>query len=362
MTKSRWLLGMGAACLVVLAMLASPGIPVQAATPVFYTGRPAFEAVLGTMVTDGYGTPPYPAGLGVYDDATFSAFLGETDYHTTGFANNNLHGVQDYYCGGCNGSFELSFQTTSVSQGGTGVYGVGLEIVKNDSPVPLPYYAFITYGDGTTDNILLPVVAFPGTVFWGVTAPELIVSIHFGLSDGGFTTGGEFSIDNLTIGTGPELGDLAWCDTDQNGIQDAGEPGLQGIAVDLFHNGTCAGRVMASDTTDASGNYLFIGLQPGTYCLQFYSIPVGWSITLQDQGADDTLDSDADPATGRIENINWTTDDLGEDIGLYPPVVEEEFVPEPGTILLLGSGLAGLGGYAALRHRSGQALRRRARD
>jgi uncharacterized repeat protein (TIGR01451 family) len=113
------------------------------------------------------------------------------------------------------------------------------------------------------------------------------------------------------------LGDFVWYDTDQDGIQDGGEPGVENITVDLYDNGTCTAPSVDSDTTDASGLYGFTDLTPGTYCLQFSNIPAGWTITLQNQGADDSVDSDADPATAQITNINLTVTDLDEDMGLY---------------------------------------------
>jgi hypothetical protein len=117
------------------------------------------------------------------------------------------------------------------------------------------------------------------------------------------------------------LGDRVWYDQDQDGIQDANEPGYNGATVDLFDNATCSGSPIASTMTMAGpagfgdGYYLFGDLLAGDYCVQFGNIPAGWSISPADQG-DGTNDSSAN-GSAQIPNISLTDNDPNEDMGIY---------------------------------------------
>jgi len=184
----------------------------EAASPTYYADQMTFQAELSVSVTDDYSNPGY---VFAQNNVTMSGVIGETDYVTTGHMNNNLvfnAPADPRYCAGCNGSFELSFLTTSVGTP-TGVNGVGLFIETHN--LGTQYYAFISFADGTTDNVALPA----GGTFWGVTAPEQIESIHFGLSMGASTTGGSFSIDDLIVGSG----NVAGCMLDADCFED-GDP------------------------------------------------------------------------------------------------------------------------------------------
>ena len=84
------------------------------------------------------------------------------------------------------------------------------------------------------------------------------------------------------------IGDRVWFDANRNGVQDAGEDGVQGVTVRLLD---CAGNVLATTTTNLSGLYLFSGLMPGEYNIQFV-LPSGYVFSPQNVG-DDAFDSDA---------------------------------------------------------------------
>ncbi len=67
------------------------------------------------------------------------------------------------------------------------------------------------------------------------------------------------------------IGDFVWYDSNGDGIEDIGEPGIDNVTVELWRdangNNVLDGNdeFMAELVTDADGGYLFIGLLPGTY-------------------------------------------------------------------------------------------------
>ncbi|MGH1542583.1 MAG: beta strand repeat-containing protein, partial [Arenicella sp.] len=85
---------------------------------------------------------------------------------------------------------------------------------------------------------------------------------------------------NMTVDMGfikpVSLGSTAWLDSDEDGVQDAGEPGIVGATVTLLNaDGTVfdsdpntAGVQALTDTTDADGQYNFNDIPAGDYRVQ----------------------------------------------------------------------------------------------
>lgn len=146
------------------------------------------------------------------------------------------------------------------------------------------------YADGaeTTDNV----TALPGTR----GGPDVITGLVVG-------SGGS-NPDNNFGELAARLGDYAFRDLDADGVQDAGEPALAGVKVELIGPGD---MVLATAVTDANGLYLFDDLAAGTYTVRFMA-PVGSGLVFTradatGPGATDANDSDADPTTGRTAPV-----------------------------------------------------------
>ncbi|MCP4548000.1 MAG: hypothetical protein GY835_16165 [bacterium] len=116
-----------------------------------------------------------------------------------------------------------------------------------------------------------------------------------------------------------ELGDHVWLDSDGNGVQDADEPGVEDVTVNLYD---CDGNMLATTTTDADGYYLFGDLDAGDYTVEF-TLPDGYIFTAQNQG-DDALDSDAG-STGMTEciTLGLSESNLTIDAGLVEEIIED---------------------------------------
>jgi fimbrial isopeptide formation D2 family protein/uncharacterized repeat protein (TIGR01451 family) len=117
------------------------------------------------------------------------------------------------------------------------------------------------------------------------------------------------------------LGNFVWEDLNGNGRQDSGEPGIDGVTVQLIDG---SGTVIAQTITAGGGLYSFPNLIPGTYRVGFgnFTSTTTYARTLQNSPvANNTNNSDADRTTGLTGNTTLTagTFDSTVDAGLYVP-------------------------------------------
>ncbi|MCG8484394.1 MAG: carboxypeptidase regulatory-like domain-containing protein, partial [Clostridia bacterium] len=119
------------------------------------------------------------------------------------------------------------------------------------------------------------------------------------------------------------VGDYVWEDMNSNGIQEATEPGIEGIQVTLF---------LPDDSTkvtktDENGFYEFTDLVPGTYKVHF-DMPSGYILSPTKAGADEALDSDANQDTRLTDEIILESNDVIStiDAGFYRPVRIGDYV------------------------------------
>ena len=113
----------------------------------------------------------------------------------------------------------------------------------------------------------------------------------------------EITITFILATTG-SIGDKVWYDTDRDGIQDAGENGIRGVTVKLRN---AANTVIATTTTNTTGDYLFTGLAAGTYSVEFPVTVYGYILSPAYVGTNRSVDSDPAVATGITPAITLTT-------------------------------------------------------
>ena len=108
-------------------------------------------------------------------------------------------------------------------------------------------------------------------------------------------------IDDVVDSEPVQIGDRVWLDNNINGIQDQGEPGIQGVRVELLIDGGpyIENGQPRTSTTDGNGNYVFSNIAPN----RNYSIRVAagqaplanYTLTTQKSGGS-TRYNDSDPA------------------------------------------------------------------
>ncbi len=108
--------------------------------------------------------------------------------------------------------------------------------------------------------------------------------------------------ENLVTADLMSISGRVWHEKNGNGFEDANEPGLRGILVDLYRCGD--DEWIEGTRTAAGGEYIFSDLKEGEYYYVVVTASSGYEFTIKNAGSDDeSNNSDVNPTTGRGDCI-----------------------------------------------------------
>lgn len=123
----------------------------------------------------------------------------------------------------------------------------------------------------------------PGQVLWDYPVRDVVTPPAIGPDGTVYIVAQDnsFQANLLAFGSTGIVGTITahkFQDTNQNGVQDPGEPNLQGWTMSLYQGSGCSGAALRSGTTNTSGDVTFTGLAAGSYSVK-ETLQAGWVAT-----------------------------------------------------------------------------------
>ena len=113
------------------------------------------------------------------------------------------------------------------------------------------------------------------------------------------------------------IGDKVFEDLNDNGLQDAGEPGIADLFIGLYRPDT---SIIDFRFTDPNGLYVFNDLPAGDYLIKFANPNEDFQTVTKDAGNDDSIDSDANfYGFTDLIHLNANEHNFNIDAGFYRP-------------------------------------------
>jgi large repetitive protein len=214
--------------------------------------------------------------------------------------------------------------------------GDGVQGDPADEPGIRGVTVTLTYPDGSTEQVT---TGDDGNyLFDRLPAGEYVVTITGGLPDNVDNTDdpdgaadpdapGRLGDSTSTVDLGPGereldqdfgyaagapgesvLGDRVWFDRDRDGVQDPGEPGINGVTV----TATDENGIVLTTVTSGNGDYLFTGLDHGVYTV---TVTAGVPAGLGPTGDADSPADGSNTAGDETSSVDLVGIDLDQDFG-----------------------------------------------